>query len=183
MAGIADLWWATIWRIMLQQFWYGNGLVAVGRQLSGTRACPALNSQVTFWRWGKLIEDNTLRLGEAHKANISHPFLRSSWLKRNHLLFKGEFKVKPFHFEDATVKTITSLKKITLVTPGSLWFTGKRQLRFAVAIDNWVLLHSAPPPAGMWHFTVHLKERQGLVSASTIVLSPRWRQLSEASQP
>lgn len=35
-----------------------------------------------------------------------------------HLLSKWEFKVKPFHFEDVTVKTITSLKKITLVTSG-----------------------------------------------------------------
>lgn len=34
----------------------------------------------------------------------------------NHLLSKWEFKVKSFHFEDITVKTITSLKKITLVT-------------------------------------------------------------------
>lgn len=37
-------------------------------------------------------------------------------VEMKHLLSKWEFKVKPFHFEDVTVKTITSLKKITLVT-------------------------------------------------------------------
>lgn len=73
-------------------------------------------------------------------------------VEMNHLLSKQECKVKSFHFEDVTVKTITSLKKITLVTPGP---HGSQKKRLLFCCCYWQLSFVTQSTTPCWDVTLH----------------------------
>lgn len=73
-------------------------------------------------------------------------------VEMNHLLSKQECKVKSFHFEDVTVKTITSLKKITLVTPGP---HGSQKKRLLFCCCYWQLSFATQSTTPCWDVTLH----------------------------
>lgn len=98
-----------------------------------------------------------------------------------HLLSKWEFKVKPFHFEDVTVKTITSLEKITLVTSGphGSQRNGSSLLLLLTTAFCYMESHS-PLGSATW---LHLTVQMGLETLQLWGFHLDKRQLSRTAHP